>query len=255
MNASGRGLGLRLDGVRHSYGVTAKAIEDISLSVPSGSVTAIVGPSGSGKSTLLGIISGAFKPTGGACTIDGTTTAAAAAAGDIGIVFQEPGLLAWSTARQNVSLPLELLGRPADDGRVMAALKLVGLGDFGDFLPHQMSGGMQSRAAIARALVTDPKLVVLDEPFGALDEMTGRKLIEDLSALVSRLGSTTLMVTHSIEHAAFIADRVAVLTPGPGRLAGVVEIDAPRPRGGDFFTSATFLAKVDEIRKVLWGLS
>src|SRR5687768_760335 len=218
------------------YGVASgpvQALADITFTVGEGELVALVGPSGCGKSTLLRIIAGLRLPTSGAVLVAGRPVSRPIP--EIGMVFQAPVLLKWRTIRDNVLLPAELSGLDAARyrGRASQLLDLVGLGDFGDKLPHELSGGMQQRASICRALLLDPPLLLMDEPFGALDAMTRDEMNLELLRVWGEAATarkTILFVTHSIGEAVLLADRVVVLTPRPGRVARIFGVDLPRPR-------------------------
>ena len=199
------------------------ALDGVSLQVGAGEVVALLGPSGCGKSTLLRLIAGLDRPDGGDVTWD----AGPPAPGSIGYVFQDATLLPWATAAENVRLPLRLRGQPAAQSAplVQAALERVGLGGFGGARPRELSGGMRMRVSIARALAARPRLLLMDEPFAALDEFTRHALQEDLLALQRQEGCSVVFVTHSIYEAAFLAHRVVLMSPRPGRIVGV--LDAP----------------------------
>ncbi len=208
-----------------------RALDGITLEARSGEFIALVGPSGCGKSTLLRLLAGLLRPTEGRILFDGRVLRGPRP--DIGLVFQEVNLLPWRTVEANVRLPLEILGTPRAeaDARVREMLDLVGLRGFENAYPRQLSGGMQQRAALARALVKLPRLLLLDEPFGALDALTRERMNLELLRIWAHHRQTTVMVTHSIQEAVFVADRVWVMTPRPGRIAGSVSIaDLPRPR-------------------------
>jgi NitT/TauT family transport system ATP-binding protein len=210
-----------------------EALRDVSLTVARGELLAIIGPSGCGKSTLLRIVAGLRTPTAGAACVDGRPVSGPIAA--VGMVFQAPVLLKWRTIRDNVLLPAELSGLDPRrfHGRVDALLSLVGLADFGRKFPRELSGGMQQRAALCRALLLDPPLLLMDEPFGALDAMTRDELNLELLRVWGESAAerkTIVFVTHSIPEAVFLADKVAVLSPRPGRITKVFEVPLPRPR-------------------------
>ena len=219
------------------------ALDGVSLRVGAGEVVALLGPSGCGKSTLLRLIAGLDRPDGGAVV----WSAGPPAPGSIGYVFQDATLLPWATAAENVRLPLRLRGQMAAQSAplVQAALERVGLGGFGAARPRELSGGMRMRVSIARALVARPRLLLMDEPFAALDEFTRHTLQEDLLALQRQEGCSVVFVTHSIYEAAFLACRVVLMSPRPGRIAGV--LDAPRlPEAGRRLDPAyaTFVAQI-----------
>lgn len=208
------------------------ALADVSLTVSAGEFVSVVGPSGCGKSTLLSIVADLVPPTSGEVEVCGHPPAIARRRREYGIVFQTPVLYQWRTVLQNVELPLELAGLEREERRRRArdALALVHLGDVAERRPSQLSGGMQQRVALARALVTRPRLLLMDEPFGALDELSRERLNNELLRIWQETGVTVLFVTHSVEEAVFLADRVVVLTARPARVAAVVPVDLPRPR-------------------------
>ena len=248
---------IALDGVGMTYHADSgpvEALRDIALTVGRGELVALVGPSGCGKSTLLRIIAGLRPATTGRITVDGRAVTGPIAA--VGMVFQAPVLLKWRRIVDNVLLPAELAGRDPGEYRARAAelLRLVGLGDFGEKLPRELSGGMQQRAALCRALLLDPPLLLMDEPFGALDAMTRDELNLELLRVWgegSDQRKTILFVTHSIPEAVFLADRVVVMTPRPGRVASVVSVRLARPRTVATRASADFGAVTLEIHDVL----
>jgi len=246
-----------LDGVAMTYHADSgpvEALRDIALTVGRGELVALVGPSGCGKSTLLRIIAGLRPPTTGRIAVDGRAVTGPIAA--VGMVFQAPVLLKWRRIVDNVLLPAELAGRDPGEYRARAVdlLRLVGLGDFGEKLPRELSGGMQQRAALCRALLLDPPLLLMDEPFGALDAMTRDELNLELLRVWgegSDQRKTILFVTHSIPEAVFLADRVVVMTPRPGRVASVVSVRLARPRTVATRASADFGAVTLEIHDIL----
>jgi len=227
------------------------ALAGADLELRPGTVTAIVGPSGCGKSTLLRIIAGLEQATTGSVTIDGDDPARLRKRGEIAVAFQDASLLPWRTVRSNVALALRLARRPADPQRVDHLLDLVGLAGFEHARPAQLSGGMRQRAAIARCLVTRPRLLLLDEPFGAVDELTRRRLNLELPPTWQDLGTTTLLVTHSIPEAILLADVVAVMTARPGTIAAVVPVPIDRPRRAHHLHSPEFHALVDQVGDLL----
>src|SRR6266700_1532648 len=210
----------------------------MSLNVWPGEFVSLLGPSGCGKSTALRIIAGLTEPTNGRVE---WPAAEAATLRRIGFVFQEPTLMPWATVEGNVRLPLRLAGLEADaQARVEAALARVGLSGFAASYPRELSGGMKMRASIARALVTEPKLLLMDEPFAALDEITRFKLNDDLLALWQALGKTVVFVTHSVFESVYLSNRIVVMTPRPGRIFTELVVDAPYPRDQRFRTSAEY---------------
>ena len=209
-----------------------EAVRDVTLSVAPGELVSLIGPSGCGKSTLLRLAADVLSPTAGSVSVLGGTPDAARRARRFSVVFQDPVLLPWRTVLENVALPLEIAGRPASERRAAArrTIQLVGLSGFEGARPAQLSGGMRQRAAIARALTLEPSLLLMDEPFGAVDELTRDRLNGELLDVWQRTGAAILFVTHSIEEAVFLSDRVVVLTRRPGRVHSTVAIDLPRPR-------------------------
>ena len=209
-----------------------EALKDISLKVEEGSFTSLIGPSGCGKSTLLRVAADLVAPTDGRVTIGGGAPADARLQRRIGFVFQEPALLDWRNVLENVALPLEFrgTGRPEREAEARRLLSLVGLEGFEKVWPSQLSGGMRQRAAIARALSTSPHVMLMDEPFGALDQITRDRMNLELVRIFEETGITVLFVTHSIREAVFLSDRVAVMTARPGRITRVIEVDLERPR-------------------------
>ncbi|MFZ2068873.1 MAG: ABC transporter ATP-binding protein [Xanthobacteraceae bacterium] len=217
------------------------ALNGLDLDVRQGEFLSLLGPSGCGKSTALRIIAGLSEPTQGRVEL---ATGAQIRSGRIGFVFQEPTLMPWTTVFNNVRLPLKLSGVAADkaQGRVNAALERVGLRDFSAVYPRELSGGMRMRVSIARALVTEPELLLMDEPFAALDEITRFKLNDDLLTMWRGLGTTVVFVTHSVFESVYLSSRIAVMASRPGRVFTELAIDAPYPRGGDFRTSPEYVA-------------
>ena len=246
---------IHLSGVTKTYrrGRTGHlAISDATFDVMPGELVALVGPSGCGKSTLLKILAGLHPHDAGTVRI-GSESHAFNPARDIGMVFQAPLLLKWRRILENVLLPAEILGLPAAESRerAKALLNLVGLSGFEDKYPYELSGGMQQRAAIARALVHDPKLVLMDEPFGALDALTREKMNLELLRIWKESGKTIVFVTHGISEAVFLGTRVVVFTAGPARMADNFEIDLPRPRTLDMKTHERFGEYTRRIYKLL----
>lgn len=242
---------VEIAGVTKVYPSDLEAIAPLDLALAAGRTTALVGPSGCGKSTLLRLVAGLEQPTDGAVSIDGARPATVAARGDLAVAFQDPSLLPWRTVRQNVALALSLARRPADPAAVDRLIGLVGLDGFGDVRPAALSGGMRQRAAIARALVTQPRLLLLDEPFGAVDELTRQDLVAELPPLWRRRGTTTVLVTHSIAEAVRIADRIVVFSPRPARIVADVPVGLPHPRTPALSRSRAFEDVVDEVTDAL----
>ena len=229
------------------------ALENIELELQPGEFVSLIGPSGCGKSTLLRVIGDLTPPTHGTVTVNGKPAHRARKDGDYGIVFQDSVLFDWRTVAKNIALPLEMLGwdRERRKTRVDEMLDLVELRSFADHHPWQLSGGMQQRVSIARALSFEPALLLMDEPFGALDEMTRERLNLELLSIWEKLGSTVVFVTHSISEAVFLSTRVVVMSPRPGRIAGVVEIDLPTPRTAETRYTPRFFELVTKVRELL----
>jgi NitT/TauT family transport system ATP-binding protein len=227
-----------LRGVGKSFATGTVALEDFSLDIRQGEFVSLLGPSGCGKSTALRIIAGLSEPTRGTVAWSGGGTRPGRS---IGFVFQEPTLMPWATVFDNVFLPLRIAGegKTAVAERVMQALASVGLADFSKAYPRELSGGMKMRVSIARALVTDPSLLLMDEPFAALDEIARFKLNDDLLGLWRRLRKTVVFVTHSVFESVYLSQRVVVMTPRPGRVATTLAIEAPQ-RDASFRTSADY---------------
>jgi NitT/TauT family transport system ATP-binding protein len=229
------------------------ALQDIELAIEPGEFISLIGPSGCGKSTLLRIIGDLIKPSSGTVTVNGKPAPRARADHDYGIVFQDSVLFDWRTVAKNVALPLEMLGwdRARRKARVDEMMALVELQGFGDHHPWQLSGGMQMRVAIARALAFAPPLLLMDEPFGALDEMTRERLNMELLRIWDASKSTVVFVTHSIAEAVFLSTRAVVMSPRPGRIADVVDIDLPYPRGAQTREEPRYFELVTQVREAL----
>lgn len=210
-----------------------EAVAPLDLSFAGGQTTALVGPSGCGKSTVLRLIAGLESPSAGAVTIDGKPPEDILRRAGLSMAFQDPSLLPWRTVRQNIELALDLARRPKDATAVEQLIELVGLGGFGETRPAALSGGMRQRAAIARALATEPDLLLLDEPFGAVDELTRAQLAQDLPGIWEARGTTSLLVTHSVSEAATLSDRILVFSARPARVIADIAVDLPRPRPAD----------------------
>ncbi|MGH2995481.1 MAG: ABC transporter ATP-binding protein [Gaiellaceae bacterium] len=229
------------------------ALEGIDLDVRAGEFTSLIGPSGCGKSTLLRIVGDLVQPSRGEVVVNGKSAHRARLDRDYGIVFQDAVLYDWRTVAKNIALPLEMLGwnRAKRAERVREMVQLVELTGFEGHHPWQLSGGMQQRVSIARALSFDPALLLMDEPFGALDEMTRERLNLELLRIWEQAASTILFVTHSISEAVFLSTRVVVMSPRPGRIAGIVEIDLPQPRTMETREQPRFFELVTEVRERL----
>jgi NitT/TauT family transport system ATP-binding protein len=229
------------------------ALQDIDFDVERGEFISLIGPSGCGKSTLLRIVGDIIEPSSGTVTVNGKPARRARLDRDYGIVFQSPVLYDWRTVTKNISLPLEMLGwdRARRSKRIKEMLELVELENFGNHHPWQLSGGMQQRVSIARAFSFSPALLLMDEPFGALDEMTRERLNMELLQIWSESGSTVIFVTHSIPEAVFLSTRVAVMSARPGRIAGLVPVDLPQPRTAATREEPRFFELVTKVRETL----
>jgi NitT/TauT family transport system ATP-binding protein len=246
------GLAVSLRGVTKVYESGVMALGPFDLDVGKGEFVSLLGPSGCGKSTALRLIAGLSAPTSG--TVGVANRAGPAHAGHaIGFVFQEPTLMPWTSVRENVRLPLKLARAPAAEanGRVDEALTQVGLAEFAGAYPRELSGGMKMRVSLARALVTDPDILLMDEPFAALDEITRFRLNNDLLALWRNLRKTVIFVTHSVFESVYLSQRVVVMTSRPGRFSAEIRIDTPEPRGEEFRTSAEYAGYCREVSKAL----
>ncbi len=248
---------IRAEGVSLTFaagGEVTHALSDIHLSVPQGSFTSLIGPSGCGKTTLLRAVADLEQPTAGRLLVAGQTPREARLSRAYGYVFQAPALFPWRSAERNVRLPLELSGMPKAEQRERAAryLGLVGLRDFKRRFPWQLSGGMQQRVSIARALCFEPSLLLMDEPFGALDEITRDTLNLHLHRLWRQTGLTCVFVTHSIPEAVYLSSRVVVMSPRPGRVVEVIDVDlGPGERPLDVREAPAFLAVAHGVRRAL----
>ncbi len=229
------------------------ALVDIDLTVRTGEFVSLIGPSGCGKSTLLRLIADLLQPTSGMITINGKRAHQARVDQDYGMAFQQSGLFEWRSVERNIELPLELKGwdKQRRRERSKEMLELVKLPDFAKHLPWQLSGGMQQRVAIARALAANPKLLLMDEPFGALDEMTREHMQAELLRICADTGTTVVFVTHSIPEAVYLADRVVVMSPRPGRITEVVDVSLGRDRSELTREAKEFFERVTEVREAL----
>jgi len=250
--------GIRLSGVSKTYRTRdgdVPSLQPLDFHINAGEFFVVVGPSGCGKSTLLKLISGLLPPSSGEIFVEGE--AVTKPHGNVGIVFQNSLLLPWRNILNNVMLPIDMkrLSREEYLPRAKSLLKLVGLEGFERKLPWQLSGGMQQRASICRALVHDPKIILMDEPFGALDAMTRERMNVELMRIQRETGKTVLLITHSIPEAVFLADRVLVMTERPGTIAAIYDVPLPRPRSLDTMAESVFSELVQRIRKHFFSQS
>jgi NitT/TauT family transport system ATP-binding protein len=250
--------GIALSGVCKTFlgrGKTVEALRDVSLSCPEGSFTAIIGPSGCGKSTVMRIALGLENADAGTVQIAGQASLEAARAGVTGVAFQDAALLPWRSVKRNVEVPLEVLRRSRSKAaaHVQDMIELVGLKGYENALPGELSGGMRQRVAIARALVTHPQVLFMDEPFGALDQILRRQMNVELQRIWTESASTALLVTHGIDEAVFLADRVVVMHAVPGRIVDVIEVPFDRPRKTSLFSDPEFHRVCDHVAEVLHG--
>jgi len=253
--ATGR---LEIAGVSVSFPAGSQrvqALDGVDLTIEPGEIVALIGPNGSGKSSLLRVVAGLLRPDHGEVRLDGEPITAPVPR--IGLVFQEPRLLPWRSTARNVGYPLELMGWPTArrDARVAELLRLVGLEGAARSIPDELSGGMRQRAALARSLAVEPRMLLLDEPFSALDELTRERLNVELLDLWSRTATSILVVTHSVQEAIFLGDRVVVLSERPGRVVADLRIALPRPRSLTTLDEATVSQTAHEIRAHLGALA
>ncbi|HEX6843922.1 MAG TPA: ABC transporter ATP-binding protein [Actinomycetota bacterium] len=232
------------------------ALVDIDLAIEPGEFVSLIGPSGCGKSTQLRIIANLLEPTSGAVLVNGKPARTARMDQDYGMAFQQAGLFDWRNVARNIELPLELKGwdAPKRRARAVEMLELVKLPEFAEHLPWQLSGGMQQRVAIARALAAHPAILLMDEPFGALDEMTREHMQAELLRICGETGTTVVFVTHSIPEAVYLSTRVVVMSPRPGRITDVIDVDLGPQRDLDTREAPAFFAKVTEVREALRGV-
>ena len=243
---------VKISGLGKRFGQTT-ALQGIDLEIGERAFISLIGPSGCGKSTLLRIIGDLIEPTDGTVVVNGKTARKARNDRDYGIVFQDPVLYDWRTVAKNVALPLEMARWPRQKraARVQEMLELVELTGFEKHRPWQLSGGMQQRVSIARALSFDPALLLMDEPFGALDEMTRERLNMELLRIWEASGSTIVFVTHSISEAVFLSTRVVVMSPRPGRISQLIDTDLPQPRTATTREEPRFFELVTQVREAL----
>lgn len=232
------------------------AIIDVDLSISSGEFVSLIGPSGCGKSTLLRLVANLIEPSDGSITVNGKSAKQARLDQDYGMAFQQSGLFEWRSVVKNIELPLELKGWSSSKrrDRALEMLELVKLPDFADHFPWQLSGGMQQRVAIARALVVHPSLLLMDEPFGALDEMTREHMQSELLAICRKAGTTVVFVTHSIPEAVYLSNRVVVMSPRPGKITDIIDIEIKGDRSDSTRDDKTFFSGVSTVRAALRGV-
>jgi NitT/TauT family transport system ATP-binding protein len=256
--SSPAGAAISVTGVTKRFGLrndSITALDDLSLEIPSGGFVAIVGPSGCGKSTLLRLIAGLGEPTAGTLTIDGDNVQRARKGGTLGVAFQDPALLPWRSVTDNIRLPLQIVAPRAGfdvEREITALIELVGLTGFEQARPSQLSGGMRQRVSIARALVAHPRVLLLDEPFGALDQMTRYRMNVELQRIWTERATTTVLVTHSVEEAVFLADTIIVMSPRPGTIRATIQVPIARPRNEQTMRTDGFRQTYDEVIERLY---
>ena len=256
---TGRGVPIELQGVSKQFQLkrkkTVDAVTDMTLSVRPGEFVALIGPSGCGKSTVLRMLASLEQPTTGTVTVDSSAPSEMAGSHRLGVAFQDNALLPWSTVRNNLNLPFRLAGRSVDTARVDSLIDLVGLKGFENARPKQLSGGMRQRVSIARSIMLEPDVLLLDEPFGALDAVTRRRLNMELQRIWLADPVTTVLVTHDVDEALLLADRVVVMSPRPGRVRMIKDVPFERPRTSDVTRTPEFHELVDELTTELDNLS
>ena len=248
---------ISLDGVSMVFGEgqaeSVNALETVTLDVQPGEFISLIGPSGCGKSTMLRVIADLVTPTAGAALVNGKTAHQARSDREYGMVFQSATLLEWRSVLANVELPLEIMGLDKDEreSKARAMLKMVQLDQFAEHFPWQLSGGMQQRVSIARALSFQPSILLMDEPFGALDEMTRERMQTEVLQIWEETDTTILFVTHSIPEAVFLSSRVVVMSPRPGQIVDIIDIDLPQPRNVETRESLRFFELLTQVRETL----